>query len=138
MVSELKNRYTIHGNRVHIYLDSRDGAEYVAVISKRDLEKADSFPSKWYRHHSTKSRTWYVIGNYRDEYGNKKQHKLHRFLLGVTDPKIEVDHRNHQGLINTRENLRIVSHHENMLNRQKPLPYKRMQRCFMEAEMACI
>lgn len=43
---------------------------------------------------------------------------LHRFLLGVTDSKIIVDHINHNGLDNRRCNLRIGSQRDNMLNRR--------------------
>lgn len=46
---------------------------------------------------------------------------FHRLLLGITDSKIHVDHINHNGLDNRRENLRICSHTENMRNRRLSL-----------------
>lgn len=45
--------------------------------------------------------------------------KMHRLLLGITDPKIFVDHIDRDGLNNQRENLRIVSATQNTFNRRK-------------------
>ncbi len=44
--------------------------------------------------------------------------KLHRFILEVTDPTIEIDHIDRDPLNNTKANLRIVSRSENQANRQ--------------------
>lgn len=49
--------------------------------------------------------------------GNHGGPLLHRFLLGVTDPKVEVDHRNGDTLDNRLENLRVSTHSEGMRNR---------------------
>lgn len=47
---------------------------------------------------------------------NKKVIKLHRFILGLTDPKQCVDHKNHKQLDNRKCNLRVCSVHENAMN----------------------
>jgi hypothetical protein len=39
---------------------------------------------------------------------------IHRCILGITDPEIEVDHRDNNGLNNVRSNLRTCTHQENM------------------------
>lgn len=44
--------------------------------------------------------------------------KLHRFILGITDPCIIIDHIDHNPLNNTKANLRIVTRSENQLNRR--------------------
>jgi len=44
---------------------------------------------------------------------------LHRFIMGVTDPHIDVDHRNHNGLDCQRENLRRCVRGENTGNLRK-------------------
>ena len=49
---------------------------------------------------------------------NGKYTAMHRFILGVTDPKIEVDHKNHNGLDNRRTNLRLATHKQNGENRR--------------------
>ncbi|MGH8665349.1 MAG: HNH endonuclease, partial [Burkholderiales bacterium] len=44
---------------------------------------------------------------------------MHRFILNVSDPEIQVDHRDRNGLDNRRANLRICSRHENMRNARR-------------------
>lgn len=50
--------------------------------------------------------------------GNGKQRVeyMHRFILGITDPKIKVDHINHNELDNGKCNLRACQHKQNMRN----------------------
>ena len=68
---------------------------------------------KWY---AVKQKTFYVASY---QPGNKPLLKLHRFLLGVTDPKIFVDHINHNTLDNRRCNLRICTPQQNNMNAKK-------------------
>ncbi len=42
--------------------------------------------------------------------------RLHRFLLGLTDPKIIVDHEDRNGLNNQRGNLRVATKSQNEAN----------------------
>jgi hypothetical protein len=44
---------------------------------------------------------------------------LHREILGVTDPKVKVDHRNRDGLDNQRLNLRACTTSQNNMNQRK-------------------
>jgi len=50
---------------------------------------------------------------------NKKAIRLSRFLMGVTDPKIFVDHTDGDPLNNTRKNLRISNYQKNSQNKNK-------------------
>jgi hypothetical protein len=56
---------------------------------------------------------------------------LHRFLLGVTDFAIEVDHREDNGMVhgldNRRSNLRVCTHIQNRRNTNKILALRSSQ-----------
>lgn len=41
---------------------------------------------------------------------------MHRQIIGVTDPKIQVDHKEGIGLDNQRKNIRQCVHQENVMN----------------------
>lgn len=53
--------------------------------------------------------------------GKQQRALLHRLLLGLgkDDPR-QADHRDRDGLNNSRENLRIATRHQNARNRRKP------------------
>lgn len=42
--------------------------------------------------------------------------RLHRFILGINDPKTQVDHKDGNGLNCQRKNLRKATHTQNMQN----------------------
>lgn len=48
--------------------------------------------------------------------GVVKSISLSRFIMGVTNPKLVVDHINHDTLDNRKENLRVCTHRQNMQN----------------------
>ena len=68
--------------------------------------------------------TWHVAKRKHCNYASgvihgpngKKNTLMHRFILGITDSKIEVDHADRNGLNNTRRNIRPCSRAENMAN----------------------
>lgn len=49
--------------------------------------------------------------------GKNKKFKMHRIILGVTDPRVIIDHINRNPLDNTRGNLRICTASQNMANK---------------------
>ena len=51
--------------------------------------------------------------------GQKKTIMMHRQIMGITDSRVEVDHRNTNGLDNRRENLRVCVHAQNGMNRSR-------------------
>lgn len=44
---------------------------------------------------------------------------MHRLIMGVEDPKLQVDHKNHNGLDNRRDNLRLCTDKQNKANLRK-------------------
>ena len=99
----MSNRYFY--NDRYACLVSKNG-EHI-VISIEDLPK--SLEHTW-----CVSKTGYAVATI-----NQKTVKMHRWLLGVTDKSVEVDHINRDKLINTRDNLRLCTHKENGMNQSE-------------------
>jgi hypothetical protein len=70
----------------------------------------------WFSGYDPKGKRFYAACATVNERGRKSTIKLHRFILGITDPKVKVDHKNHNGLDNRRENLRDCTQAENGAN----------------------
>lgn len=84
--------------------------EYVRV-DEEDYERLSQY--SWCLF---KSEKWqYAI---RTEYknGTQKTIYMHREIMRVTDPKIYVDHRDHDGLNNLKSNLRVSDNRFNQYN----------------------
>jgi hypothetical protein len=81
---------------------------YVAIVDDNDLKRP------WrYTWHAVKRRrsdgtirAVYAARNHYGEDGKRRLLLLHRFLLGVTDPAVEVDHKDGNTLNYRRKNLR--------------------------------
>lgn len=70
---------------------------------------------KWYADHDC--NTFYARRTYKNKEGKICRTRMHRLIMGVTDPTILVDHINGNGLDNRRSNLRIVNRAQNCYNR---------------------
>lgn len=77
----------------------------VALVDDDDFEYLNQW--KWYAH--KKPNTFYAIRN--------PHVKMHRLIMGVTDPKILVDHCDLDGLNCQKQNLRIATKSQNGANR---------------------
>lgn len=79
-----------------------------AIVDKGDADSISRH--NWTASAGDKSgRLWYAV---------KFRHvKMHRWILGVSDPSIEVDHKNGNGLDNRRSNLRLATHLQNTRNK---------------------
>jgi len=78
----------------------------VARISDHQYERVMQF--HWFAWKV--KTTWYAVRN-----GNGQRY-LHRFVMNIDDPKIQVDHKDGDGLNCQDENLRACSNSENSRN----------------------
>lgn len=86
----------------------------VAFIDDEDY----AWVSQWHWCATLCNGKWYVK---RDVMANHSRSTilLHRALLGLDDPDVEVDHVDGNGLNNSRQNLRTCTHQLNQMNRPK-------------------
>jgi hypothetical protein len=70
---------------------------------------------RWRAFKSRNGRTFYAMTNLKTKDGGNEMF-MHRLLLPGAE---EVDHRNHDGLCNTKENLRPCTHLQNCANQRK-------------------
>ncbi|MCK4260426.1 MAG: HNH endonuclease [Halanaerobiales bacterium] len=96
------------------------GKEHTVLVDDEDFERVNKY--KWHVYSSR--NTFYAITNlpsYRHPISRKRIRKgllLHRFVMEAKEGE-EVDHRNHDGLDNRKENLRVATGSQNHRNRQK-------------------
>lgn len=83
-----------------------------ATVDDADFEWLNQW--KWNAH---KDRNTFYAERSRCISGGKKLIKMHRLIVGATDPNIEVDHADGNGLNNQRSNLRKCTRQENQRNK---------------------
>ena len=87
-----------------------------AIVDDCDYEYLSQF--NWY---AKKGRnTWYAVRNVQVSQTRRTTLSMHRIILGIIDPSIVTDHKNHNGLDNRRScNLRVCTNQENCCNQKK-------------------
>ena len=85
----------------------------VALVSDQDYAELSRY--KWYAQRA--KYTWYARRKVQIGYKKQATIVMHRQILGVDGPT-EIDHIDHDGLNNTRENLRLCTRSENQQNRR--------------------
>jgi hypothetical protein len=93
-------------------MTSRAGDEILFDLEDLPLVSEYAWRVKPSTHHHVK----YAHSGYHD--GQTVHLKMHRHLLGVTDPKVTVDHINGDGLDNRRANLRQATRSQQAQNRR--------------------
>lgn len=104
----MKNQFKVDGNIVKIFL----GNGLTTIIGIDDLPRAQKFPGLWRGIQS--GNNLYVAGTLSRK-GETTTIYLHRYITQCPSGFV-VDHINFDGLDNRRENLRIVTHAENLQN----------------------
>lgn len=95
---------------------------YVALVDDSDYDAVSQY--RW-QAQIQKSRSpsglkrVYATREYVSSDGKRCTQRMHRLILGLTDPKIDVDHRDGDGLNNRRSNLRIATRRQNGSNQRK-------------------
>jgi hypothetical protein len=109
-----------------IHIKNRKGEIFDVIVDTEDVEKINSYDYKW-------NVGWNVIkgDNYRGHYyvraskylgliDGKPQREtvyLHRFILGISDRFVLIDHINTNSLDNRKENMKITDFKGNTINR---------------------
>lgn len=76
---------------------------YVAIVDDEDYERVSKYK-------------WYISNGYAQ---NSTVGRMYRFIMGVDDPNLVIDHINHDTLDNRKKNLRACTQRQNSFN-QKP------------------
>lgn len=89
---------------------------YVALVDDDDYPLVSCF--KWSVY--VDKKTVYARRTTQED-GSRYTVSMHRFIMGITDPKIEVDHHDHDGLNCQRLNLRVATRSQNIANCRKTI-----------------
>ena len=81
------------------------------TVDIEDFEKLNNY--KWFLF---KTEKWQYAIRKEHEKGKQKTIYMHREIMGVTDPKVYVDHKDHDGLNNRKRNLRVSNNRLNQYN----------------------
>jgi len=84
---------------------------YKTIVDAEDYAKLSGY--KW--HASPQGRYIYAASTTKID-GKRKNVRMHRVIMGVTDRKIYVDHINHDTLDNRKCNLRPCTPQQNVMN----------------------
>lgn len=91
-----------------------------ALVDDRDYERVSQF--NWSYMPNTSPKNAYACRSEYTRVGEKLISKtilMHRFILKVTDPRVEVDHKGHNGLDNRRHKIRKCIASQNKANSRK-------------------
>jgi len=97
-----------------IIIESPKYGTFEVLVDEENFEELSKF--NWYVRKN--KHVFYVLCNIIVN-ENKKTLQMHRKVMGLNfGDKLIVDHKDHNGLNNRKENLRIVTHGQNMQNKR--------------------
>ncbi len=118
----MTNTVTIHVDRaVVMVIDYQKRVFRPCDVDTADLPALDTIPGLWYAQKVRgRAHKWYARAKVWDSAAKTcRTLMMHRLVMGVADPAIEIDHKDNNGLNNRRStNLRLCSHQENHRFRQ--------------------
>jgi hypothetical protein len=105
-----------------IKLNGKRAAGKVCLVDDEDYEWLNKY--KWHVNvcKTKYSEVVYVIGSIPIKEVSKRKDRnapMHRLIMGVTDPKILIDHKDRNPLNNQRSNLRIATPSQNTANSKR-------------------
>lgn len=103
----MKNKFSINGSTVVVYVKRRNGDEFKILVDVDDLEIIKNF--SWSVSYSESNNAYYA-------YSAGNRFAMHRMLTDA-QKGFDVDHVNHNTLDNRRCNLRIATKSQNQQNR---------------------
>lgn len=89
---------------------------YFAQVDDEDYEALMKY--RWHVNFNKGKRTHYITRWHVKPDGKPSGIKMHRQIMGVTDPKIQVDHIDHNCLNCQKSNLREATRSQNAANRR--------------------
>lgn len=112
----MRNAYT-ELNGVFVIPVEHKGMRYECRIDAADLPRACAFPGTWAAHPASAPKgKFYVTGKAYAGHGKSRTVMFHRWLLEPSS-KVEVHHADNDGLNNTRGNLSLKNHRDNLRER---------------------
>ena len=103
--SFLKNKFEKRGDCYAIFAN-RKGTQHEILIDEADFKEVAAFPGTW--RVCKNGNTFYARTHICDSNGKRKTVQMHRAILNPP-ADLQVDHKNHNGLDNRRENTRIAT-----------------------------
>lgn len=98
-----------------IIIKSLKHGDQIIFVDNEDYDKLIQF--NWFVSKHSNDKGLYAIRNTLKREGlGITTLKMHRIIMGINDPKIFVDHINHNTLDNRKENLRLANPAESMCN----------------------
>jgi len=85
----------------------------IALVDDEDYDLISQYQWRAAKHR----HSWYVTHAHRIGAGKRLNIEMHRLIMGY--PAGHIDHKDHNGLNNTRNNLRVCTPTQNTYNRRK-------------------